>query len=368
MRVLHIITDLNVAGAQTVVMNYLRYSNQIPGFEMAVTVQTHSPNTRYEQECKNLGIEVHYLDYHPFTAIPILRSLINWLQLQWLHYKDIKKYSPDIVHTHVTPILQHTLFPIVISGVKKRVHTLHSDPYAIEALSVLFAKMAFHIWNFHPICVTEGQALKAEKRYGINNYSIIRNGINLERYSTRNKEEIRKELGIDINTFVIGCVGRLSKVKNHGFLLKVFSEYNKSNPDSLLLLVGEGEEKFNIISKGKELGINDKVQFTGSRDDVERLYSAMDLFMLTSFSESSSIVTVEAQMAGIRCVVSDSIPDNVVITNLVNRVSLDAGIEKWLDAIEGKLKHDAIRNTPDDFSVLKTVADLRDLYNNILGI
>ena len=364
-RVLHIISDLNVAGAQTVVMNYLRYSNQFPGIEMAVTVQIHSQNTRYEQECKRLGIEVHYLNYRPSKAIPLLRPLINWLQLQWLHYKDIKKYSPDIVHTHVTPLLQHTLFPIVFSGVKKRFHTLHSDPYAIDTLSVLFAKMAFHIWSFYPICVTEGQALKAEKRYRINHYSIIRNGIDLERYSKTNKEEIRKELGIDINTFVIGCIGRLNKIKNHSFLLKVFSEYNKLNPDSILLLVGEGEEKERIVSLGNDLDIKDRLMFTGLRDDVERLFSAMDLFMLTSFSESSSIVTVEAQMAGIRCVVSDSIPENVVISGLVNRIPLDAGIEKWINAIEGKIKPDATNHSPNDFSVLKAVADLRELYNKI---
>ena len=85
--------------------------------------------------------------------------------------------------------------------------------------------------------------------------------------------------------------------------------------------------------------------------------------MLTSFFESSSIVTVEAQYAGVRCVVSSNIPENVVVTNLVNRISLNEPVEKWLAAIDGSLQPDHPKGTLMDFSVDKSVKELRLLYN-----
>lgn len=361
-KVLHIISDLNIAGAQTVVMNYLRYFCGDSEMKLVVTVQTPPADTLYERECERLGIEIHHLNYRAKKGIPIIQTFINWLILQRLHFKDIKNVSPTIVHTHVTPILRYTLFPILFSRVKTRFHTLHSDPYAIERLSRYFAKVAFHFCGFHPICVTNSQAQKAMKCYGIKQFALIQNGIDGSRFIIDNKNEIRRELGIGADVFVIGCVGRFAKIKNHTFLLNLFSRYIELNPNSLLLLVGDGEEKENLSGLAKELGIEDNVLFTGLRTDVERLYYAMNVFMLTSFYESSSIVTVEAQYAGVRCVVSDSIPENVVATNLVNRIPLSAPIEQWLDAICGRVNTDNPVSSLDDFSMNKSARELKMLY------
>lgn len=360
--VLHIISDLNIAGAQTVVMNYLRYFSTDLEMKQVVTVQTPPTDSLYERECVRLGIEIHHLNYRPRKGIPIIQSFINWLTLQRLHYKDIRNVSPTVVHTHVTPILRYTLFPILFCRVGIRFHTLHSDPYAIDRFSGCFAKMAFHQWGFYPICVTNSQAQKAMKRYGIKQFALIQNGVDKRRFVNNDKTEIRRELGIGTNIFVIGCVGRFSKIKNHPFLFKLFSRYLELNPRALLLLVGDGEERMNLVALAKELGIDNKILFTGVRTDVERLYYAMDVFMLTSFYESSSIVTVEAQYAGVRCVVSDSIPVNVVATNLVNRVPLSAPIEHWLDAICGRVNTDVPVSSLDEFSINKTAEELKDLY------
>lgn len=361
-KVLHIISDLNIAGAQTVVMNYLRYFCEEPDVKMAVTVQTSSIDSSYERECERLGIEIHHLNYQAKKGVPGIRTIVNWIHLQRLHFKDIKQSAPTIIHTHVTPILRYTLFPILLSGVKTRFHTLHSDPYAIDKLSGCFAKLAFHLFNFHPICVTNSQAQKAVKHYGIKQFSLIQNGIDSRRFVFNDQNEIRRELGIEKDVFVIGCVGRFAKIKNHPFLLKLFSRYIEYNSHSLLLLVGDGEEKNHLMVLSKELGIEKNVLFTGIRADVERLYYAMNVFMLTSFYESSSIVTVEAQYAGVHCVVSDSIPVNVVATDLVNRIPLSAPIEKWLDAICGRVNTDIPVSTLDDFSMNKSAKELKKLY------
>lgn len=364
-RVLHIITDLNVAGAQTVLMNYVRYLHGDPDVKIILCVESRSPNVVYENECKKLGVEVFFLNYRPFYKIPLISSALNWFRLQKMYYTVIKKVKPDIVHTHVTPILFYTLFPTIIAKIKVMVHTLHSDPDAIGPFFSLWAKVAFNWFKVYPVCVTPIQANKAVYKYRIKKYSIINNGINIKQYSSVSKNKIRDELGIRPETFVIGCVGRFSKIKNHIFLLKIFASYLKHNKDALLMLIGDGEEKERIIDTAKRLGILNKILFTGVRNDVNRIYSAMDLFMLTSFFESNSIVTVEAQAAGIRCLVADSIPDSVVLTNLVNRIPLASPIEDWVLGILGKIQKDEQRGILEDFSIEKTIRDLKKLYFNL---
>ena len=214
--------------------------------------------------------------------------------------------------------------------------------------------------------MTEGQAKKAIKRYGIKKYSIIRNGIDSKRFTNVDKNKIRQELGISINTTVIGCVGRFDKIKNHQFLVRLFTEYLKENNNAILMLVGEGQEQENIKNQAKDLGIEKKLLFTGLRSDIERMYYAMDIFMLTSFHESSSIVTVEAQMAGVRCVIADSIPADAVVTNQVNRISLDAPTATWIAAMKNEIPHDNPIGTLDTFSMTTTIESLKELYKSLL--
>lgn len=358
---LNFIGDLRVQGAQTVVMNYLRYLNNDPDVKIIVSLLGNPTNSPYEEECKRIGVEIHYLHFRR-NSFPLIHSLINWVKMQYLYYREIRIVNPDIVHTHVSSLLQIAMIPIVLSGVRTRIHTLHSDPYFFTVWKVMWTRLAIHVAGFYPVCVTESQAQRAVKRYKIKKYSIIKNGVDASRFGHANKAEVRRELEIGEDIFVIGCVGRFSKVKNHEFLIRIFAEFIKQTPNALLMLVGEGELRANIESLAKELGILDKLLFTGLRSDVERMYYAMDLFMLTSHFESSSIVTVEAQFAGVRCVISSSIPENVVVTPRVNRISLDAPTETWLAAMRGELKPDATRGTLDDFSMENASRDLKLLY------
>lgn len=363
--ILHIIGNLKVHGAQSVVMNYLRSLNNDSDIKLIIAVLGEPTGSPYEKECEKSGYELHFLHYKR-KGVPLIHSFLNWVERQRLYYREIKRVKPNIVHTHITSIFQTTVFPILLSGVKIKVHTLHSDPFYFSKMEVLWARFAFHVAGFYPICVTEEQAKKAEKRYGLKNYTIIKNGIDISRFGNVDKIAIRKELGISKDTFVIGCVGRFSKVKNHKFLVRIFAKYVKDHPNSLLLLVGEGEEQKRLESYIKDLCIQEKVIFAGVRSDVERIYYAMDLFMLTSHFESSSIVTVEAQLAGTRCVISSSIPSNVVITPLVNRIALNEPDSVWLDAMGGKLPPDKTVGCPEDFYASSSAKKLKDLYLRLL--
>lgn len=363
MRVLHILTDLNTAGAQTVVMNYLRYFHVDSDVSLSVLVLGCPQGTDYEKECLSKGYNLLFLNYKEKERRFFLKPLLNWISLQILLIGFLRKNKFDIIHSHVTPIIPYTLLPLWLSRPKKYFHTLHSDPDALEACFQKWGRFAFHIMGVIPICVTEYQRIKAQRVYHLSNPIVIHNGLDFKDYQIEiNREALRKELGIEDSLFVIGYVGRLNKIKNIPFLLAVFSEYMKFNPKSLLLIIGEGEEKSNLEAFVNNNHLNANVRFLGHRSDAATLYKVMDLFMLTSLYESSSIVTVEAQISGVRCVVSDNIPDSVVVSTKIRRLSLDDSITHWVEA----MIDDSYSSTPvtdvNEYNLDNTISKLKNIY------
>lgn len=360
---LQIIQDLDVAGAQTVVMNYLRWFHQDREIEIRVAVLGHNKHSVLSEEAANKGYPVTYYDYNPWVRIPILRSIVNWLKLNYIVFKAIKENHPSIIHSHQTSILPYICLPFLFSNIKKRFHTLHSDPWAISNRHASWARFAFNHCGIRPVCVTQQQAEKAVARYGIDNYDIVRNGLDETAYqSPVVPVSVKKELGISEDVLVIGSVGRFSKIKNYDFLLNVFALYINIHPHSILMLVGDGEERQHIQELAYKLNIDGKILFTGQRKDVARLYKVMDVFMLTSFFESSSIVTVEAQLSGVRCVVADSIPADAVISDQVNRIPLDAPIEKWVEGIEGKIPFETNIYPSSQFTKEGVMEKIKNIY------
>lgn len=365
MRVLHIITDLQTAGAQTVVMNYLRCLHNDKDVLLTVLVLGCPRNTDFEIECSNNGYNVKFLNYKE-TATPYLfKPLINWLRLQLLLFNFLRRNKFDIIHTHVTPIIPYTLFPIWLCRPEKYFHTLHSDPDAIKPSFQKWARFAFHRMGVIPICVTEYQRTKAEQVYRLSNPVVIHNGLDFRIYQKIiDQYALRKQLGIEESLFVIGFVGRLNKIKNIPFLLAVYSEYLKSNPKSILLIIGEGEERSNLETIVKDNKLNNCVRFLGRRNDVATLYKAMDLFMLTSFHESSSIVTVEAQLSGVRCVVSDNIPDSVVVSTKIRRLSLEDSISHWVEAMADTSNSNTPAIDINEYNIDNTIFKLKKIYSS----
>jgi glycosyltransferase involved in cell wall biosynthesis len=165
--------------------------------------------------------------------------------------------------------------------------------------------------------------------------NIIYNAIDARKYiyNSEKREKTRKELGLD-NKLVIGHVGGFARPKNHIFLLNVFCEILKINPEAVLLLVGDGKLKQNIIEETKRMKIEKKVIMLGRQKSVERFLCAMDVFVFPSIFEGLGISLVEAQTSGLPCVFSDIIPEeaNIIVAN--NKVmSLVETPEKWAKAI-----------------------------------
>lgn len=176
---------------------------------------------------------------------------------------------------------------------------------------------------------------------------IIPNAINVDKfaYNEETRDKIRTELGIS-NAIVIGHVGRFHYAKNHEFLIRVFAEVvNLIREDDKgrytliyglplrLMLLGEGSLMADAKKLVHELGMDSRVLFLGNKSNVSDYYQAMDYFCFPSRYEGLPGTVVEAQAAGLQCLVSDSITTEVDITRLVSRMSIELDPRKWAEKI-----------------------------------
>lgn len=165
---------------------------------------------------------------------------------------------------------------------------------------------------------------------------VIRMGIDSKKYVFDNavRKTIKQKLGINESTTVLGHVGRFAYAKNHKFLIEIFDEYQKINPNSVLVLVGEGDLCEEIRKKVEILGLQKSVIFYGFTDKVYEIMQAMDIFVLPSHSEGLGIVAIEAQASGMPIVVSTAVPREAVLLCNAHTIELSLPAKDWAMKIQ----------------------------------
>ena len=169
-------------------------------------------------------------------------------------------------------------------------------------------------------------------------YTILNNAIDAQsyRFDKQIREEMREQLGFNQEDFVIGHVGRFNPQKNHNFIIDVFNFVHKKNAAAKLVLVGTGDGQKAIKEKVESLVLSDSVLFLGNRTDVNKILQAMDVFLFPSLYEGLPLSIIEAQAAGLPCVISDNVPPECIVTDLIEAVSLDDALAKWEIVITSK--------------------------------
>ena len=159
------------------------------------------------------------------------------------------------------------------------------------------------------------------------------------------REKIRKSLGVE-NNFVIGHAGRFSTQKNHTFLLKIFKYIYDIDAAAVLILFGVGELLDDIKSEANCLGISDRIIFYGASSEMEKMYMAMDVFVMPSLHEGLPVTGIEAQASGLPCVFADTITREVDITSTSKFLSLNMDAAIWAKNImecKGKERVDSLK-------------------------
>lgn len=252
----------------------------------------------------------------------------------------VKKNRYDIVHINADNAYEamKSLIIVKIGGVKNIVIHAHSTGNAKKnGWFVSYIVFLSQIMLRKEKAVKLACSKEAEKYMFGNNSSntvILKNGIDLAKfqYNANTRKQYRKMLNIE-NKLVVGCVARLSESKNHLFLIDIFNSLYKECNNAVLLLIGEGHLKEDIVQKVKEYGIEDNVIFLGNRIDVSELLQAMDVFCLTSICEGFGIVNIEAQASGLSCVVSDVVPQMAKVNDNFLFLNLNDNPQKWVENI-----------------------------------
>lgn len=329
--VLVLITVMDRAGAETIMMNYLRNIDR-EKIQMDFLINR-AEKADYEDEIEKLGGKVYHMcPLYPFKFGRYKKEFKNFLK-EHIEYK--------IIHSHLE---ERSYFALEIAkklGVPVRIVHAHSVPkqYNIKMPVRLYFRKKLKGTYTHKFACSEEPA---KWLYGTaKNVIFMRNAIDTDKFSycEEIRNEQRRKLNISKDTLVIGHVGRFTYEKNHNFLVDIFDNVNKQHSNCRLLLIGGGKPKEEIETKKaikkkvKELGLQDKVCFLGIRDDVDELMQAMDLLVMPSTSEGFPVTLVEAQAAGVKCLASDAVTYKCNITDEMQFMSLSSSGEEWANKI-----------------------------------
>lgn len=343
-------------GVETVIMNYYRHLDHSK-VQFDFICDEDSTRIPYD-EIKKLGGRVF--------LVPKYQNLPKYLKALEKLFKE-SQYC--IVHSNLSTL---SVFPLSVAkkvGVPIRIAHSHSTSNPKEwkrnlIKNILRPFSKRYATDYFACSEVAGRYLFGNKAFDRGEVKIIHNAIDIDKFKFDEvaRKKLRKEFGIKDSTIVIGHVGRFVQQKNHTFLVDVFKEYHKKNPDSKLLLVGSGPLEDKIKKKVEKLGLKDSVLFLGQRDDINKLYSAMDVFCLPSLYEGLPVVGVEAQAAGLPCVFSDKITNDTVITKDTTLSKLE--LKKWLIILNNIELEPRNAKILDDFNIKISVSDLVKLYRS----
>jgi glycosyltransferase involved in cell wall biosynthesis len=201
-------------------------------------------------------------------------------------------------------------------------------------------------------------------------FQVLYYGINLEPYKTRDRSGVRKELGLNKDDVAVCHVGRFMPVKNHKFIVDIAKTVSGLKNGFKFVLIGDGPLRQEIEDIVSGYGLSDRFVFTGLRSDVPRILSGMDIFILPSFHEGFGIVLVEAQAAGLRCLVNIKVPKEVeIIKENCDWLNIEDGAKVWADKIIELSEKEAVdrehtlhKVETSVFNIEKSVLKLTTLY------
>lgn len=318
-RVLQIVTYMGRGGLETMLMNYYRHIDRDKvQFDFLVHRDFEAD---YDREILALGGRI----YHISRLIPWSASYKRELKNFFRSHSEYR-----IVHVHQDCLSSVALQCAKECGIPVRIAHSHSSnavkniKYPIKAYyKTQIVKYATHFWA----CGAQA----GNWMFNGKKYEIVRNAIDIEKYqyALNIRQQIRSIFHLQ-RSLIVGHVGNFTPAKNHVFLIDIFAEIKKIRPDAKLLLVGGGEGMTAIQQKVEKLGLKDSVIFTGVRPDVNRLLQAMDVFVFPSLYEGLPVTMVEAQAAGLPCVISDKVPDECIVTEgLVTVQKLSDSVGNW---------------------------------------
>jgi glycosyltransferase involved in cell wall biosynthesis len=332
LRILHVVGGMNIGGTETWLMHVLRHLDP-RRYRMDFLVHTAEPRA-YDAEIRA----------HNCRILPCLSHKRPWMYSRRL--QDIlRDYGPyDIIHSHVHHFTGVVLRTARRAHVPMRIAHSHSDTSRIQGNAGPVRRAYCHVmrrWIRRNATVGLAVSRKAAAALFGPSWAaekscrILYCGVDFAPFqSLPDAGAVRAEWGIPSDAFVVGHVGSFSPPKNHAFLVEIAKELVRREPETRFLWVGDGALRPAVQAQVMQAGLDRNVCFAGVRRDVARLLAAMDVFVFPSLWEGMPLSLIEAQAAGLRCVVSEAITAEArAVEPLIRPLSLACPASAWAEQI-----------------------------------
>ncbi len=334
LKVLVVVPNLRVAnGVASFAMNYYRKMKK-DSISIDFVLYSDRPSPYYN-EIRSNGNKVFIL--------PSIKSLGKHLATC---QSILENGQYDIVHDNTL----HVSIPMMWCAKKNRipVRILHSHNTKLgetqqkEFRNKLFLPLLRGLTTDYAAC----SELAGEAMFGQKQFDIIPNVIPSDnyRFDEKKRQIVREQMDAG-QKYIIGTVGRLAMQKNPFFAVEVIKKLHEEMPGTEYWWIGSGNLDNQIKEYIESCGALNYIKLLGSRNDVLDLYQAMDAFFLPSLFEGLPLAGVEAQAMGLPMVVSDTVTDEMVYTDLVDYVNLNESAEVWAKHLKRVLAREVARES-----------------------
>lgn len=327
-RVLHVLGGVGLGGAESRIMDLYR---KIDRNEIQFDFLVHSRRPEfYDEEIKRLGGHIYVLPRFRVYNYPAYRKAVKRFFREHHEFRVVQGHMTSTAGIYL-PIAKRSGVPVTVAHSRNAGVAKGMKGLATKFFRRNLVQKADYCFACSELA---GEDVFGRKAMEEGKVRIIHNAIDVRRftYNVHRREEVRERLGLK-EELVLGHVGRFNYQKNHPYLIDVFAALCKIRQDAALLLLGEGQDMEGIKEKCRLLGIEDKVRFLGNQKQPEDYYQAMDIFLLPSFFEGLPGVLVEAQAAGLKCFVSDTVTKEAKATELVTYLSIGQPAGRWAESI-----------------------------------
>jgi glycosyltransferase involved in cell wall biosynthesis len=323
----------------------------------------------FEDEIESLGGKIYRMP--PISP----KNYFKYKEKLNAFFKEHIEYK--IVHSHlnalsifVLNIAKKNNIPIRIAHSHTSLYNLNLNPFSKQRHNLNFAAR-FFIQNFLKLKIPAYANYyfscgdKAGKwLFGKSNFSkvrIINNAIDAEKFNYNIDKALKNKKRLEVEEkIVLGHIGNFIPVKNHSFLIEIYREIKKINPNTSLILVGKVDE--NQIKKLIKGPLPSDIKFLGQRNDIHEILQAIDVFVFPSTNEGLPLSLIEAQASGLKIAASDDITQELDITGLINFISLKQSPKYWAKLILSELPYNR-RDTKNEI-----IEGKYDIINNALAL
>lgn len=339
-KVMHLTYDMRIGGTEMVIKNIVE-GLDTEQFAMSIYC-IESPIGPWGIDLQKSGISIDVKERKPGFDFKVITAI----------RKHLKHYKIDIIHCHqYTPWVYGVLAAF---GLKTRViFTEHgrfypdSSSWKRKFINPWLCKITDHITA---ISKATKQALVEFENIHEEQIEVLYNGIAPLVVEPAKVEALRSTLNLAQNTTVLGTIARLDPIKNHTMMLDAFALVLKERPDTVLIIVGDGDERINITNQIQQLGIKDKVIMPGYDPQPQHYLALMDIFLLSSLSEGTSMTLLEAMSLNKPCVVTDSGGNGEVVENRITGSVTENDVAKDFAAAILEIIRDKTKRTQMELS------------------